>query len=211
MTETSQNRRLFCPFLQNSPAPVDELHRLHRQRRGDDVVGVVPPPAHHDQPVHLAGDEDEAAGPDEAEQAGPHEGVLADQTPAGAHRVDLGRWSAWQQASIYNLHAAADWDSKEAARIRHQDDITWPLTPQSCTLRLLAPFLLLSCDLSGLGFSHSVVKNCGSQTGRSHDEPRPCYAAIRSEKVSMTPWLGGERSSRNPEVRHRCWHQRSAH
>lgn len=78
-----------CLLLSHSPAPVDEFHWLHRQRRGNDVVGVVPPPAHHDESVHLAGDEDEAAGADEAQQAGPHKGVLADQPPAGAHRVHL--------------------------------------------------------------------------------------------------------------------------
>lgn len=72
-----------------SPAPVDEFHWLHSQRRGDDVVGVVPPPAHHDESVHLTGDEDEAAGADEAEQAGPHEGVLADQPTTGTHWVNL--------------------------------------------------------------------------------------------------------------------------
>lgn len=73
----------------HSPAPVHEFHWLHCQRRGNDVIRVVPPSAHHDEPVHLSGDEDEASGADEAQQAGPHEGVLADQPPAGAHRVDL--------------------------------------------------------------------------------------------------------------------------
>lgn len=75
--------------MSHSPSPVHEFHWLHRQRCGHDVVGVVPPPAHHDEPVHLAGDEDEAAWADEAQQGGPHEGVLADQPPAGAHWVYL--------------------------------------------------------------------------------------------------------------------------
>lgn len=73
----------------DSPAPVDELHGLHRKCRGHNVVGVVPTPAHHDETVHFAGDEDEAARADEAQQASAHEGVLADEPAAGAQRVNL--------------------------------------------------------------------------------------------------------------------------
>lgn len=73
----------------NSPSPVDKFHRLHRQRRGNDVIGVVSAPAHHDESVHLTGDEDEAPGADEAQQAGPHEGVLTDEPSAGAHWINL--------------------------------------------------------------------------------------------------------------------------
>lgn len=98
------------PPSTSSPAPVNEFHWLHRQRRSNDVVCVVPPPAHHDEAVHLACDEDEAARADEAQQAGPHEGVLADQPAAGAHRVNLqthththtlcsATGSPWQQGS----------------------------------------------------------------------------------------------------------------
>ena len=89
---TSENA-CHPPFTQtqysHSPAPVDELHGLHRQRRGYDIIGVVPPPAHHDEPVHLTSDEDETARADEAQQAGPYEGVLADQPAARAHGVNL--------------------------------------------------------------------------------------------------------------------------
>lgn len=77
------------PPSTHSPAPVDEFHWFHRQRRGNDVISVVPPSTHHDESVHLASDEYQATGADEAQQAGPHESVLADQTPSGAHRVNL--------------------------------------------------------------------------------------------------------------------------
>lgn len=79
------------PPTSHSPAPVDEFHWLHCECSGNNVIGIVPPPAHHDEPVHLACDEDEAAGANEAQQASPHEGVLTDQPSAGAHRVNLQR------------------------------------------------------------------------------------------------------------------------
>lgn len=42
------------------PSPVHKLHGLHRQRSGNNVVGVVPAPADHHQPVHLADDKHQA-------------------------------------------------------------------------------------------------------------------------------------------------------
>lgn len=108
--------------MSRSPAPVDEFHWLNRQRRGNDVVSVVPPPAHHDEPVHLAGDEDEAAGADEAQQAGPHEGVLADQPPAGAHRVNL----QTHRRSDEGVAMATDW--RQSCMMEPESDITVFLT-----------------------------------------------------------------------------------
>ena len=90
---------LVVPSWRHSPTPVDEFHGLHRQRRGHDVVGIVPPPADHDETIHFAGDEDEAAGADEAQQAGTHEGVVADQPAAGAQRVNLQQSSGYRRSS----------------------------------------------------------------------------------------------------------------
>lgn len=117
-----------CDFqTSHSPAPVDELHRLHRQCRGDDVVGVVPPPAHHNESVHFPGDEDEAARADEAQQAGPHEGVLADQPPAGAHRVNL------------PTHNQPALELQDGAKIRRHSGLTFiPASVEATTARLTA-------------------------------------------------------------------------
>lgn len=71
------------------PAPVHKLHGLHSERRGHDVVSVVPAPPDHHQTVHLPCHEDQTCRSDEAQQAGPGEGELADGGPVVRRGEDL--------------------------------------------------------------------------------------------------------------------------
>lgn len=72
-----------------SPAPVHKLHGLHSERRGHDVVGVVPTSPDHHQTVHLPRHKDQTCRSDESQQAGPGEGKLADGSPVVGGREDL--------------------------------------------------------------------------------------------------------------------------
>lgn len=71
------------------PAPVDELHGLHSERRGHNIVGVVPSSSNRHQPVHFPRHEDEPRGSDEAQQARPGEGELADRSTTVRNRKHL--------------------------------------------------------------------------------------------------------------------------
>lgn len=71
------------------PAPVDELHGLHGERRGHNVIGAVPTSSHCHQPVYFSRYKDEARRADEAQQARPGEGKLADRSAAARNGKHL--------------------------------------------------------------------------------------------------------------------------
>lgn len=71
------------------PAPVDELHGLHGEGRGHNIVGVVPSSSNRHQPVHFPRHEDEPRRSDEAQQARPGEGELADRSTTVGNRKHL--------------------------------------------------------------------------------------------------------------------------
>lgn len=71
------------------PAPVNKFHGLHRQSRGNNIVGIVPTPAHHHQAVYLPRHKDQPRWSDEAQQAGPCEGELTDGSAAAGYRKNL--------------------------------------------------------------------------------------------------------------------------
>lgn len=73
-----------------SPAPVDKLHWLHRQRRGNNIISIMPTASHHHEAVHLPRHKDQTCRSDKAQQASSGEGKLTDGSPAVGHGEDLG-------------------------------------------------------------------------------------------------------------------------
>lgn len=85
------NKLMMCENNQekHKPAPVNKFHGLHRQSRGNNVVGIMPTTAHHHQAVHLSRHEDQPCWSDEAQQAGPCEGELTDGSAAAGYWKNL--------------------------------------------------------------------------------------------------------------------------